>query len=142
MKRFLLLPTLLLALAVSACGTSGMVGDVLAIATSTVTNPVNAVEIYRVKNLYAASLELMAKYREYCWSKPYAQLMGDPVAKPTCAHRRAAVGVMQTAERDAHKAIAAAEDFARNYPTLNATTAISAAWTAVTKFKNTMPSAL
>lgn len=142
MKRILLLPTLLLALAVSACGPGSKVGDLLTAATTTITNPVDAVDIYRVKNVYAASLDLMVKYREFCWSKPYAALMADPVAKPTCQSRRAAVRAMQSAQVNAHAAIAAAEDFVRNNPTLNAATAIAAAWSAVTTFQNTMPRAL
>jgi hypothetical protein len=139
MKRILLLPLMLLALSVSACGT---IGNIANIATTTVTNPVDAVDIYRLKNTYAASLELMVKYREYCWSKPYAALMADPVAKPTCQSRRPAVRAMQSAQLNARKAVVAAEDFARNYPTLNAATAIAAAWSAVTTFQNTLPRSL
>lgn len=141
MKRILLLPVFLLSLALAGCAGTN-VGDFLTAATSTVTNPVSAVDIYRVKNVYAASLQIMVKYREFCWSKPYAALMADPVAKPTCQNRRAAVRVMQTAQIDAHNAISAAETFVRNNPTLNAATAISAAWTAVTAFQNTLPRSL
>lgn len=142
MKRILLLPIVLLSLTLAGCGAGTNLGDILTAATSTVVNPVNTVEIYRAKNVYAASLQIMVKYREYCWSKPYAALMADAVAKPTCQNRRPAVRAMQAAQLNASKAIAAAEDFARNYPTLNAATAVSAMWTAVTAFQNTMPRSL
>lgn len=140
MKKLILVVALSLALA--GCGAGTKVGQIIDAATTTVTNPVDAVQIYRVKNVYAVSLELMAKYREYCWSKPYAVLMADPVAKPTCQSRRPAVRAMQAAQINARKAIDAAEDFARNYPSLNAATVISVAWEAVTAFQNTMPRSL
>lgn len=141
MKRILLLPVMLLSLALAGCAGTN-VGDFLTAATSTVTNPVSAVDIYRVKNVYAASLQIVVKYREFCWSKPYAALMADPVAKPTCQNRRAAVRTMQAAQINARNAINSVETFVRNNPTLNAATAISAAWTAVTAFQNTLPRSL
>lgn len=142
MKRFLLLPLLLLALTLAGCGAGSKVGQLIDAATTSVTNPVDAVDIYRVKNVYAASLELTDKYRQFCWSKPYAALMADPVAKPVCQKRRSAVRAMQAAQIKARGAIDAAEAFVRNNPTLNAATAISAAWAAVTAFQNTMPRTL
>lgn len=138
MKRILLMPLLLLAFTLSACGPDTKVGGFLTAVTTTITNPVDAVDIYRVKNVYAASLELAVKYREYCWSKPFAELMADPASKVVCKKRRAAVRAMQAAQINASAAIHEAEEFVRNYPTLNAAKALGAAWSAVQGFKATV----
>lgn len=145
MKRLLLVPTLFLALlALPACSSTGGpdFGKLLSVVTNPIANPVSATDIYRVKNVYAASLELMAKYRQACWSKPYAQLMADPILKPTCQSRRPAVRAMQAAQVTAATAIGLAEAFVRDHPTLDATAIIGAAMTAATAFQNTMPRAL
>lgn len=135
MKRFLIL----CAVALSLGGCAGTkVGDLLQTVTTTITNPVGVTDIYRVKNAYAAALELVVEYRRYCWSKPYAALMADPVSKPVCERRRAVVRVAQSARRNARGAINAAEIFVANNPTLNAATAIDAAWKAVTDFQNSV----
>lgn len=134
MKRLLILPVMLLVLAGCA-----QVGSVISTATKTVTNPVTQVDIYRVKNVYAATLELAVKYREYCWSQPYAALMADRIARPVCQDRRLIVRRMQTAQVKARSAINSADNFARQNPTVNAYTAVSAAWAAVTDFQNTVP---
>lgn len=138
MKRLLLLPLLLASLTFSGCaGTK--VGDLIAVATTTITNPVNSTNIYQVKNVYAASLALVAEYRRYCWARSYKSLMADPVAKPVCQQRRQLVLAAQRAELKADAAIQVAESFVRNHPTLNAAAAISSAWEAVTAFQNLVP---
>ncbi len=138
MRRFLLLPVILIALAVSGCaGTK--VGDLLSVATSTVTNPVRSVDIYRVKNVYAATLQLVVDYRKYCWDRSYAVLMADPVAKPVCRYRRIVVRTAQTTQVKAGSAIRSADSFVRDNPTLNASNVIGAAWQAVTDFQNAVP---
>lgn len=139
MKRFLLLPLLLFALALPACAVLEKVGDGISVATSTITNPVDSVDIYRLKNTYAATLELGAAYRQFCWSKPYAVLMADPVAKPICRNRRPVFRQIQLAQVKAGSAVRSAERFVQNNPTLNATSAISAAWQAVTDFQSAVP---
>lgn len=136
MKRLLMIPVLLLALAVSSCG---KVGDLIDLTTTTIANPVSATNIYQVKNGYAAALQLAVSYRSYCWSKPYAQAMQDPVMKPLCQNRRGVVRSIQRAQVQAHDAILSAQEFVRLNPTLNATTVISVAWDAVGKFKNAVP---
>jgi anaerobic selenocysteine-containing dehydrogenase len=107
--------------------------------TTTVNNPVGETDIYRVKNAYAAALELAAEYRTYCWSKPYAVLMADPVSKPICEKRRAIVRAIQKGKGNAKAAIVTAQNFIANNPTLNAASAVSAAWQAVTDFQNAVP---
>lgn len=139
MKRILLIPALLLALAVSACTNGPNLGALLNIATSTVTNPVNAVDIYRVKNVYAASLELAKQYRTSCWSKPYAAILADPVLGTVCKNRRATVRAMQAAQLKAASAIDSAQTFVADNPTLNAASVIAAAWSAVTAFQSAVP---
>lgn len=137
MKRILLIPFLLLAL--TACADTGKLGQLLTVTTTTITNPVSAIDIYRVKNAYAASLQLAVDYRKFCWSRPYVALLADPLSKPLCQSRRGAVRAIQLAQVKAHSALSDAEIFVLNNPTLNATNVISAAWTAVTNFQNAVP---
>jgi hypothetical protein len=63
---------------------------------------------------------LAVEYRAYCWSKPYAVLMADPVSKPICQKRRAVVRAFQKARLNASAAIVAAQNFVASNPTLNA----------------------
>lgn len=139
MKRFLMIPALLLALAVSACGPGSKVGDLISAATTTIVNPVDAVDIYRAKNVYAASLALAVEWRTYCWSKPYAVLMAAPVDKALCQNRRSRVRTIQLSQAKASSALIDAQTFVRDNPTLSATSVITAAWAAVTNFKNAVP---
>lgn len=136
MKRFLVACALVLSL--TGCAGTPL-GDALRAVTATYANPLGATDIYRVQNLYAAALELVAQYRVYCWSKPYAAILQDPVMKPTCERRRAVVRAAQSARRNARKAIDAAEQFITNNPTLNAATAVQAAWDAVGAFRQAVP---
>lgn len=103
--------------------------------TASITSPIGPVDIYRVKTVYASALEIAVGYREYCWSKPYAVLMADPIAKPVCQSRRRNVRAMQAADIRADAAISTAENFIRNNPTVSAASAVSAAWAAVTDFQ-------
>lgn len=136
MKRFLIL----CAVALSLSGCAGTkVGDLLQAATTTIANPIGVNDIYRVKNAYAAALELAVEYRRYCWERPYAALMADPVSKPVCQNRRAVVRFAQSSSLKARRAIRSAETFVANNPTLNAATAIDAAWRAVTEFQRAVP---
>lgn len=134
MKRLLLIPLLLSGLLLGGCLQT--VSDVTRAITTTITNPIGGTNIYQAKLVYASALEIAVKYRDYCWSKPYATLMADPVAKPICQNRRPNVRAMQAARWKASAAIRTAENFVRDNPTLNATAAISAAWKAVTDFQN------
>jgi hypothetical protein len=133
----LMVLTLTLGGCASLSGTK--LGDLVSAVTTTITNPVGDTDLYRAKNAYAASLELAVEYRAYCWKAPYATLMADPVAKPICEHRRAVVRAFQKAKTNAHAAIVAAQNFIVANPTLNAATAISAAWQAVTDFQAAIP---
>lgn len=136
MKRFLTAAIVAVSLAVAGCA---QIGDVARIATTTITNPVSQTDIYRAKNAYAAALQLVVDYREYCWARPYAALMADPVAGPLCKNRRAVVQAAQVARPKAASAIRSAENFVRDNPTVNASSAISAMWAAVTDFQNAVP---
>lgn len=137
MKRLLILCAV--ALSLTGCATGTKLGDLVQVATTTITNPVGSTDIYRVQNAYAAALEVVVEYRRYCWSKPYAELMADPVSKPICEKRRAVVRAAQTGRKHARGALNAAENFITNNPTLNAASAIDAAWKAVADFKNSVP---
>ena len=140
MKRILIIPLAIISLALAGCasGSKG-VGDFISNATKQITNPVSSVNIYQVKNGYAAGLQLVADYRDYCWARPYAVLMADPIAHPICQNRRPNVRVAQSAERKAYAAIASADAFVRNNPTGNAVSYVNAAWTAVQQFQSAVP---
>lgn len=134
MRKIILAVTLALSLA--GCG---HLGDVLKLATASIENPISGVDIYLVKNTYAAALEIAAEYRRYCYSAPYKILMADPVAGPLCQKRRAIIRKIDSADDKASAAIAAAESFVANNPTISAVSVISAAWDAVTAFKTSIP---
>lgn len=134
MKRLLLIPLLLGSLSLGGCLQT--VSDGIKAVTTTIANPVGGKNIYQAKLVYASALEIAVKYREYCWSKPYRVLMADPVAKPLCRSRRSNVVKLQAADTKAYASIRSAENFVRNNPTLNATSAIGAAWAAVTDYQS------
>jgi hypothetical protein len=136
MKRIILALTLTLALG----GCAGLAEKVLnlpaGVLATSVSNPVAPVNIYQAKTVYAATLELANGYRDYCYSKPFAALMSDPVSKPVCKSRRAIIRAMQAADDKAAAAIETANNFVLNNPTLDATSVIRAALAAVTEFQN------
>lgn len=136
MKRFI--SALILCVALAGCQ-SGDVAKFTRAVTTTINNPIGDVDIYRVDNTYAASLELFAEYRRYCWSAPYKTLMADPVASKVCGSRRPVVRALWGAQAKAKAAIITAKKFVANNPTLNAASAIGAAWQAVTDFQSAIP---
>lgn len=136
MKKFLSI----LALSLFLTGCAGtQLGDLIQTVTTPIANPVSAVDIYRVKNVYAASLQAAEDWRAFCWGKPYAALIADPVAKPICQHRRPWLRAIKLAKAKASSAIVDATTFVRDNPTLNASSVIAAAMSAVTNFKNAIP---
>ncbi len=136
MRRILIAPFLALALVLGGCA---QLGEILHVTTTTITNPVSAVDIYRVKTVYAATLQAAVDWRAYCWSKPYADLMNDRIGQPLCQHRRPWLRQIQLAKAKASAAILDAQAFVQNNPTLNASSVIAAAMAAVTNFKNAVP---
>lgn len=140
MRRLLLIPALFLSLAVAGCGTTGTnLSNLLSVVTTPVANPVTAVNLYQLKNGYAAALQLAADWRTYCYSKPYAQLLLDPVAKPICQNRRATVRTIQSVKATASAAVVDATNFVTANPTLDASTVINYAFKAITNFQNAVP---
>jgi hypothetical protein len=111
------------------------------------TNPVTSVDMYRVKNVYGATLELVIKWREYCGipagatksTRSYASLMTDPIAKPVCQNRRATLRVIQSSQAKAGSAITYADNWVRANPTVSAASVIGPAWDAVTLFQQAVP---
>jgi hypothetical protein len=135
MRRIILALTLSLSLA--GCGLAERVLNLPAgVLATSISNPVAPVNIYQAKTVYAATLELANGYRDYCYSKPFAALMADPVSKQVCKSRRAIVRTMAAADDKAAAAIQTAENFVRNNPTLDATSVIRAAIAAVAEFQN------
>lgn len=104
-----------------------------------ITNPVSSIDIYRVKNTYAATLQLARDWRAYCYSRAYSVIMADPVAKPVCQNRRQTVRQIQKYQPLAGTAVRRADEFVRNNPTVNAGGAIGLAWDAVTEFQRVVP---
>lgn len=135
MKRLLVVLAFVLPLAVGGCAGTPF-GDALRVATSTYTNPVGAVNIYQVKEGYAAVLEVANGYREFCYAKPYAVLMKDPIAAPVCKNRRSIVLAIQSADNKAYDAITRAEAFIKANPTINASIVVNEAWAAVKDFQS------
>lgn len=122
---------LVAALALGACQTTNPFVSV--------TNPVTSVDIWRVKNTYAATLQLAKEWRAYCYARPYSVLMADPVAKPACQKRRSTVRQIQKYQPVAGTAVRKADEFVRNNPTVNAAGALGIAWDAVTEFQKVVP---
>lgn len=132
MKRLLAIPLLLVLL--SACQVT-----IPGLTSPPIVNPITNVDIWRVKNTYAATLQLAKDWRSYCWSKPYASLLADPIAKPVCKDRRNVVRQIQKYQPIAGAAVRRADQFVRNNPTINAAGAIGLAWDAVTDFQRVVP---
>lgn len=116
------------------------VGDAIRVATSTYTNPVGPVNIYQVKEGYAAVLQVAVAYRDYCYPtnpfKSYKALMADPIAGPVCKNRRSIVRQIQSADEKAFAAITKAEAFIRANPTISALSVVTEAWAAVKDFQS------
>lgn len=123
-----------LALGVAGCGTPG--GDFLG---TGIVNPVTNLDIYRVKNVYAATLDLSVRWRAYCYEVSYAQILADPIRKPVCKDRRAVVRQIQKYQPIAGEAVRKADAFVKNNPTVNAAGAIGIAWDAVSQFQRVVP---
>ena len=132
----LLRPLLLAAaLALGACTTTGIPG----ITSPPIVNPITSVDMFRVKNVYAATLELAKKYRAYCYEKPYAEILADPIRKPVCKDRRTVIRNIQKYQPIAGTAVRKADDFVKNNPTISAAGVIGLAWDAVVDFQKAVP---
>jgi hypothetical protein len=103
--------------------------------TAPIANPATPVNIYQVKSVYAAALDLANGYRDYCYARPFKTLMADPIAGPVCKSRRSIVRKLGVADDQASAAIAKAEDFIARNPTISAVTVVREAWAAVTNFQ-------
>lgn len=106
--------------------------------TATVKNPVGPTEVYRAKNVYAAALQAFVDWRGYCYARPYAVLMADPVAAPVCQNRRAVVRVVQANRPKVRAAIDAADRFVTQNPTISAASVVATMWSEVNTFKATV----
>jgi ElaB/YqjD/DUF883 family membrane-anchored ribosome-binding protein len=137
-KLFLLAPVLL-ALALGGCSAANNVGGFLSALSSGVTNPITASNIYELKNTYAATAELAVAYRKKCYGQPYAALTADPILKPLCQNRRAVVRQIQKTKAVASAAVKKADKFVKDNPTINASTVVNEAWSAVTAFQSAVP---
>jgi len=112
---------------------------VLTACAGQIPNPFSTKNIYQTKLVYAATETAADKWRSYCWARPYAVLVSDPVAKPICSNRRPVARAIAKASRYAGDAIAKAQSFIAANPTLDASSLISAADQAVAAFSNVTP---
>lgn len=129
-------------LALGGCGTVGdVVSRVGAGIAQGVPNPITQVDIYRVRNTYAASLEAAAAWRTYCYARPYAVLIRDPIARPICQDRRSVIRRLQDARPRVASAVRIADDFVTRNPTLDASTALRTAWDAIAWMQGMIPQA-
>ena len=109
------LTTLALALVLSAC--------------ASIQNPVSRNQLYGIEAAYGVALSAAVGYRNL----PLCHRGESPTLYNICA-QRSVILALQAADRKAEVAIAEANDFVRNYPTLNAAQAIQAASNAVAAF--------
>lgn len=138
-KRLWAVPLIVAALALGGCATWDKVKEVVAVATTTIVNPVDSTDIYRIKHVYAATLKIADKYRAYCEPKLYAEILADPVARPICKDRRRVIRAIVDKGMKARDAIASVEKFVRENPTFSAADLIKAAWAAVQDFQRATP---
>lgn len=131
------------ALTLSACagGTPKTVTDLFRIGTATIVSPVDSGNIFQIKAAYNVALNAANQWRDTCWSKPYAELMKSAITRTLCSNRRQVLRAIQQNEPKAFAAITAASTFVTNNPTLNASTLISAAWTAFQTYQASIPKA-
>jgi hypothetical protein len=115
------------------------IGDLISIANAQIANPISATNVYQVKNGYAASLQIAAEWRQYCYSMRYKVILADPIARPVCSSRRAVVRSIKTYGPMAGQAVQDAETFVAQHPTLDASAVISAAMQAVARFRAAIP---
>jgi hypothetical protein len=125
----------LIAVSLAGCSTS-QVGDFIG---GGIVNPITNVDIYRVKNVYAATLELANRYRSYCYEVSYQQILADPIRRPVCKDRRAVIRQIQRYQPIAGEAVRKADAFVRSNPTVNASGVIGVAWDAVSQFQRVVP---
>lgn len=130
----------LVAISLALGGCAGtQFGDFIKFATASVANPVTATNIYQAKNTYAVALTLADEWRTYCFSMAYKAVMADPVARPVCSKRRTVVRAILKYGPKARDALAQAETFVANHPTLDASLVIRAAIDAVAQFRAVVP---
>lgn len=129
MRRFLI--GVVLALTLSACGGGSLLPSI--------QNPLTGNNAYQAHIAYTATLQLADDYRTYCYKKPYKQILLDPAMRLVCQNRRTVIRNIQKYQPPAGEAVAFAEDFVANNPTISPITAVSAAWKAVTQFQGVLP---
>ena len=136
MKRFLLILPLAFALALSACGPLQKAGDFVAAATQTIVNPVTPTNIHQVELAFNIAIKASNRWADYCWRKPYKQLMTETVASRICVNRRATRRALFDAAKKADVAIKLAEGYIRDNPTISPLAAIGDAWKAVVSYRD------
>lgn len=137
LRNLLLVPVLAVALALPGCTAFKNFAN---LATTTITNPVRTVDIYRVNNVYAGAQALVLEYQERCFQKQgvkvtLAQIKSDSVLKDICRRRVSRYQAMKAMDNKAYVAIRTAENFIANNPSGNAASYIAAAWAAVNEFQ-------
>jgi hypothetical protein len=129
-----IIPIVILGLALAACAGS----------LPGFKNPVRNVDMFRVKATYGAAVELSVKWREACFGTEaapltYVTVTTNPLTKPICTNRRTTLRAIMNGDDKAYDAIAYAENFVKNNPTIDVTSVIGPAWDAVVKFQKAVP---
>lgn len=142
MKRFLTAAVVAVSIAFAGCA---QLGQIASIATTTITTPVSATNLYQGKLVFAASQELVLKYQQDCFGSqlpPYpvslAVIRADAVLSIQCKRRVSRYNAMKSAENRANAAIIAADNFIARNPTGNAASYIAAALRAVNDYRATV----
>jgi len=121
-----IIPIVLTALLLAACGTVQNVGNLL-------SSPATSVALYDAELGYASTQKLALRYYAYCFTNhTYAQILADPVAKPICQTRRTVWRKVQKADRYALQTITTANSVLTS-------SAVDAAVAAVKAFTGAVP---
>lgn len=107
--------------------------------TASIINPVTSRSPYQARLALNVAAKAANGWARYCWARPYAMLMADPVAKPICQNRRPVRRALLAAGEKADHAIKKAQDFVRANPTVSAVGLIDDAWAAVNDFRSQIP---
>lgn len=134
MKRWLILPALLLSFVVAGCSGDSVFRGGTSL-TASVTNPVGKKELQVVYNTYLIAGNSYIRYRNLGICQAGTSFT---LAKP-CADRGVLLSI-QAKDRTAYAALKTAGVFVKNNPNVSALSLVNAARSAVTDFQNAIPS--
>jgi hypothetical protein len=131
MKRILAI--VFLGISLAGCASTGGIEGLTRLATTGIANPVTPAALSDVKNAYGIALAAAVAYRE----RPRCTKTHLESVTNLCA-RRSIVVKLQQADLKAQAALANADMFVADNPTLNAGSVIQAASLAVSAFQGVL----